>query len=46
LIHEESLTVVGGYALIYNLSQVKSSPESIVIFEISTASGDFQTQMF
>jgi hypothetical protein len=46
LIHEDSITVVGGYGLIYNLSQVKSSPESIVIFEISTAGGDFQTQMF
>jgi hypothetical protein len=46
LVHEQSFIIDGGYGLIYNLSKVKSSPESIVIFEISTASGDFQTQMF
>lgn len=46
LVHEQELEVNGNYGLIYNLSKVRSSNSSIVMFEVSTASGEVQTAMF
>jgi hypothetical protein len=46
LLHEQYITVNGNYGLIYNLSNVKSPATTIVIFEITTASGQVITEMF
>lgn len=46
LVHEQEIEVNGNYGLIYNLSKVRSSEKSIVMFEVSTTSGQVQTAMF
>jgi hypothetical protein len=46
LVHEEEIQVNGNYGLIYNLSKVRSSQKSIVMFEVSTSAGQVQTAMF
>ena len=46
LIHEQEVEVNGNYGLIYNLSKVRSSEKSIVMFEVSTSAGQVQTAMF
>lgn len=46
LIHEQEIEVDGNYGLIYNLSKVRSSEKSIVMFEVSTSAGQVQTAMF
>jgi hypothetical protein len=46
LVHEQQIEVNGNYGLIYNLSKVRSSAKSIVMFEISTSAGQVQTAMF
>jgi hypothetical protein len=45
LIHTQNVKVTGYYGLIYNLAKVKSSENSIIMFEIS-ADGNVQTLMF
>lgn len=46
LVHEQEIEVNGNYGLIYNLSKVRSSEKSIVMFEVSTSAGQVQTAMF
>ncbi|HEY0741206.1 MAG TPA: hypothetical protein VGD40_07080 [Chryseosolibacter sp.] len=46
LVHEQEIEVDGNYGLIYNLSKVRSSQKSIVMFEVSTSAGQVQTAMF
>lgn len=46
LVHEQEIQVNGNYGLIYNLSKVRSSQKSIVMFEVSTSAGQVQTAMF
>jgi hypothetical protein len=46
LVHEQEIEVDGNYGMIYNLSKVRSSSKSIVMFEVSTAAGQVQTAMF
>lgn len=46
LVHEQEIEVNGNYGLIYNLSKVRSSQKSIVMFEVSTSAGQVQTAMF
>jgi hypothetical protein len=46
LVHEQEIEVNGNYGLIFNLSKVRSSEKSIVMFEISTSAGQVQTAMF
>lgn len=46
LIHEQEIEVDGNYGLIYNLSKVRSSEKSIVMFEVSTSAGQVLTAMF
>jgi hypothetical protein len=46
LVHEQEIIVDGNYGLIYNLSKVRSSQKSIVMFEVSTSAGQVQTAMF
>jgi hypothetical protein len=46
LVHEQEIQVDGNYGLIYNLSKVRSSQKSIVMFEVSTSAGQVRTAMF
>lgn len=46
LVHEQEIQVDGNYGLIYNLSKVRSSKKSIVMFEVSTSAGQVRTAMF
>jgi hypothetical protein len=46
LVHEQQIEVDGNYGLIYNLSKVRSSQKSIVLFEVSTSEGLVTTAMF
>lgn len=46
LVHEQEISVNGNYGLIFNLSKVRSSQKSIVMFEVSTSAGQVQTAMF
>lgn len=46
LVHEQEIEVNGNYGLIYNLSKVRSSEKSIVMFEVSTSAGQVETAMF
>jgi hypothetical protein len=46
LVHEQEIEVNGNYGLIFNLSKVRSSEKSIVMFEVSTSAGQVQTAMF
>ena len=46
LVHEQEIIVDGNYGLIYNLTKVRSSEKSIVMFEVSTSTGQVQTAMF
>jgi hypothetical protein len=46
LVHEQAIEVNGNYGLIYNLSKVRSSKKSIVMFEVSTSEGQVTTAMF
>lgn len=46
LVHEQEIEVNGNYGLIYNLSKVRSSKKSIVMFEVSTSAGIVRTAMF
>jgi hypothetical protein len=46
LVHEQEIEVNGNYGLIYNLSKVRSSQKSIVMFEVSTSEGWVTTAMF
>ena len=46
LVHEQEMEVSGNYGLIFNLSKVRSSNKSIVMFEVSTSAGEVQTAMF
>jgi hypothetical protein len=46
LVHEQEIAVDGNYGLIYNLSKVRSSEKSVVMFEVSTSAGQVETAMF
>jgi hypothetical protein len=46
LLHSDIIEVNGNYGVIYNLQNVKSASENIIIFEVSTSSGKVETAIF
>jgi hypothetical protein len=46
LLYEDRLQVTGSNGLIYNLSQAKIQSGAIIIFEVSTDNGYFESAMF
>lgn len=46
LLHKQDVQVTGSFGLVYNLSQVKSSTNAKITFEVSTSSGKYETIAF